>query len=161
MRSADQRRAPSSKRSRTETLSSGPKPLVPRKAGRSGATRRSSQSRQTANGGALRRPRNLSATRRRASHCPVASRRVVAGSVASTSAASISLPDASPIRGMSRLASIQATASPRSNLDPKTVEIAPQRGPEAGVVIIARYVEEQPLRRAEEVAVEHRDQLAG
>ena len=48
-----------------------------------------------------------------------------------------------------------------SDLDPETFEIAPQWGPEATVVIIARHVEEQPLRRAEEIAVEHGDKFAG
>ena len=48
-----------------------------------------------------------------------------------------------------------------SDLNPETFEIVPQRRPEATVIIIARHVEEQPLRRAEEIAMEHSDKFAG
>ena len=50
---------------------------------------------------------------------------------------------------------------PRPYLDPQLFEISPERCPEAAVIVVSRYVEEQPFRRAEKVCVEHRDELAG
>ena len=75
--------APASKRSSTEMLSSGPKPLVPTKAGRVASTGVSSHSRSTANGGALR----VAATRSTQvvdAAVPAISSRAVRGSVANT-----------------------------------------------------------------------------
>ena len=37
----------------------------------------------------------------------------------------------------------------------------PERRPEAAVVVVARYVEEQPFRGAKKVRVEHGDELTG
>src|SRR3712207_7053311 len=50
----------------------------------------------------------------------------------------------------------------RDHLDAEPVQVAPERGPQAGVVVVAGHVEEQALRRAGEVGVrseEHTSEL--
>jgi hypothetical protein len=49
----------------------------------------------------------------------------------------------------------------RTHLGPEALQITPKRRPEAGVVVVARYVEEQSLRGAKKVRVEHGDELTG
>ena len=83
----------------------------------------------------------------------------MAGSVASTSAASSSAPEFSPIPSKLSLTSIATTLSYAP--PPEALQIAPKRRPEAAVVVVARYVEEQPFRGAEKVRVEHGDELTG
>src|SRR4029453_10319502 len=46
-------------------------------------------------------------------------------------------------------------------VDAEPFQIAPQRRPQATVVVISRHIEEQPFRRAKKVAMKHGDQLTG
>ena len=126
----------------------------------------SSHSRQTANGGAFRVP----ATRSR--HSSVAERREPDTERRSAGGRRPgrprpprrrpSAPRRTPARPTTSVVaghveSADAGAGP--DLDAQPVQVAAQRRPERGVVVVVGYVEQQPLGRAEEVGVEHRHQL--
>ncbi len=49
--------------------------------------------------------------------------------------------------------------TPREHGDPQSRQVVGQGAPQHRVVVVARHVEEQTLRRADEVHVEHRDEL--
>ena len=154
--------APASNWCTAETLSSGPKPLVARNGGVPSRTGRSNHSRHTAKDGAARR--DASRVRHASSPSQGEPRRAAATAVWSVASTTASASTAEPS------SSHTATGPPRSSNrrrghrhdhpHPEVVEVAAERRPQRRVVVVVGHVEEQPLGRAEEVGVEHRDQLA-
>ena len=63
-------------------------------------------------------------------------------------------PDAVPVRCHG------AHRHPAPDVDAQRGQVARQRGPQRGVVVVVRDVEQQPLGAAQEVGVEHRQQFA-